>query len=357
LRFDIFTPKSPPLIGMDISSSAIKMVEIADEGKGKYRIERYAIEPLPKDAITDGNITNLDEVADCARRAWKRLATSTRHAALALPVAAVITKRIIVNAGMREDELELQVETEANQYIPFALEEVNLDFQVLGPAPSSAEEVEVLIAASRKEKVEDRVAVAESAGLKATVVDVESYAMLAAFSLIESSMPEQGKDQLICYVDIGANMTTINVLRNDQSVYTREQAFGGSQLTMDIQRAYGMSIEEAEGAKKNGGLPDNYDNEVLRPFIDNCALEVSRGLQFFFTSTQFNQVDHIVLAGGCAVIPGLEEAVSGRTQVATTIANPFANMSLSSRVRPKLLAADAPALMIACGLAMRRFDT
>jgi type IV pilus assembly protein PilM len=357
LNFDFFTPKSPPLIGMDISSSAIKLVEIAAEGKGKYRIERYAIEPLPKDSVIDGNITNLDAVADCARRAWKRLGTSTKRAALALPVAAVITKRIIVPAGLREEELELQVETEANQYIPFALEEVNLDFQVLGQAPSSAEEVEVLIAASRKEKVEDRVAVAESAGLKATVMDVESYATLAAFGLIEVALPNQGKDQLICYVDIGANVTAITVLRNEQAVYTREQAFGGSQLTMDIQRAYGMSIEEAEGAKKNGGLPDNYENEVLRPFIDNCALEVSRGLQFFFTSTQYNQVDHIGLAGGCAVIPGLEDAIASRTQVNTMIANPFANMSLSSRVRPKLLAADAPSLMIACGLAMRRFDS
>ena len=188
-------------------------------------------------------------------------------------------------------------------------------------------------------------------------MDVESYATLAAFSLIESGLPNDGKDQLICYVDLGANVTAITVLRNDQSVYTREQAFGGAQLTMDIQRAYGMSPEEAEGAKRNGGLPDNYDNEVLRPFIDNCALEVSRGLQFFFTSTQYNQVDHIVLAGGCAVIPGLEDAIASRTQVNTVIANPFANMTLSSRVRPKLLAADAPSLMIACGLAMRRFDS
>jgi type IV pilus assembly protein PilM len=357
LLLDILTPKTPPLIGMDISSSAIKMVEVAEEGKGKYRIERYAIEPLPKDAVIDGNITNLDVVADCAKRAWKRLATRTKHVALALPVAAVITKRIVVPSGLREEELELQVETEANQYIPFALEEVNLDFQVLGPAPNANEEVEVLIAASRKEKVEDRVAVAEAAGLKSIIMDVESYATLAAFSLIEYALPNQGKDQLICYVDLGANVTAITVLRNEQSVYTREQAFGGSQLTMDIQRAYGMSIEEAEGAKKSGGLPDNYENEVLRPFIDNCALEVSRGLQFFFTSTQYNQVDHIVLAGGCAVIPGLEDAIAGRTQVNTLVANPFANMALSSRVRPKLLASDAPSLMIACGLAMRRFDS
>jgi type IV pilus assembly protein PilM len=357
LRFDIFAPKSAPLIGMDISSSSIKLVEIAEEGKGKYRIERYAVEPLQKDAVVDGNIANLDVVADSAKRAWKRLATRTKNVALALPVAAVITKRIVVPAGQREEDLELQVETEANQYIPFALEEVNLDFQVLGPAPNSTEEVEVLIAASRKEKVEDRVAVAESAGLKPTVMDVESYATLAAFSLVETSLPNQAQDQLVCYVDLGANVTSITVFRNDQSVFTREQAFGGSQLTMDIQRAYGMSIEEAEGAKKSGGLPDNYENEVLRPFIDNCSLEVSRGLQFFFTSTQYNQVDHIVLAGGCAVIPGLEDAISGRTQVNTMVANPFANMALSSRVRPKLLAADAPSLMIACGLAMRRFDS
>jgi type IV pilus assembly protein PilM len=356
IDLSIFNPKARPLLGLDISSSSVKMVELSEPTKGSYRIERYAIEPLPRDAVVDGNIANLEAAAEAVKRAWKRLATSTKYVALALPAAAVITKKIIVPAGLRERELEVQVESEANQYIPFALDEVNLDFQIAGPAPSSPEEVEVLIAASRKEKVEDRVAVAEAAGLKALVMDVESYAAQAAFELVEQQLPEGGKNQIIALVDVGANVMNVTILRNDQPVYAREQAFGGSQLTQDIMRQYGLSQEEAEAAKRAGNLPENYEAELLRPFMDNLALEVSRALQFFFTSTQYNQVDHIVLAGGCAVIPGLDETVGSRSQISTVVANPFVNMALSQRIRPRNLATDAPSLLVACGLALRRFD-
>ena len=356
LDLTIFNPKARALIGLDISSSAVKMVELASNGKDGYRVERYTIEVLPKDVVSDGNIVNLEAAADSVRRAWKKLATSTKHVAIALPAAAVITKKIIVPAGQREEELELQVESEANQYIPFALEEVNLDFQVLGPAPSSPDEIEVLIAASRKEKVEDRVAVAEAAGLKPVVMDVESYAVLSSFELIEKQFPDGGKGQIIALIDVGANVMNLTVLRNDQQLYAREQAFGGNQLTQDIARHYGMSFEEAEAAKRSNNLPDNYEAELLRPYIESMALEVSRALQFFFTSTQFNQVNHIVLAGGCAVIPGADEVVASRTQINTVVANPFADMVLSDRVRAKNLLTDASSLMVACGLALRRFD-
>jgi type IV pilus assembly protein PilM len=356
MELDIFKPKALPVFGLDISSSSVKMIEIVDAGKGAYRVERYAIEPLPREAVVDGNINNLEAVAESVKRAHKRLATRTKHVAMAVPSGAVITKKIIVQAGLREDELEIQVETEANQYIPFALDEVNLDFQLIGPAPSNPEEEEVLIAATRKEKVEDRVAVAESAGLKALVMDVESYAQQSALALVVQQLPNGGKDQNIAVVDIGANVMNVTVLRNDQSVYTREQAFGGNQLTQDIVSRYGMSVEEAENAKRSGGLPDDYETEVLRPFMDNLSMEVQRALQFFFTSTQYNAVDQILLAGGSAVIPGLDEAVNTRTQVPTMVANPFAAMQTSSRIQLKRLLVDAPSLIIACGLAMRRFD-
>lgn len=356
LNFDIFKPKAPPLFGMDISSSSVKMVEMVDAGKGAIRVERYVIEPLAKDAVLDGNIANLEAVVDAVTRGWKKLATRTKNVAMALPTAAVITKKIIVPAGLREEELEIQVEAEANQYIPFALEEVNLDFQVVGPAPSSPEEVEVLIAASRKEKVEDRVAVAEAAGLKAICMDVESYATQTSFDLIKRQFPNDGAEQNIVLVDIGANVMNITVLRNDQSVYTREQAFGGAQLTQDIMRQYGMSQEEAEAAKRSGGLPENFESEVLRPFMENAALEIQRAMQFFFTSTPYNSVEHILLTGGTAVVPGLDDVVTTRTQVNTVVANPFANMAISPRIQLARLVADAPSLMIACGLAMRRFD-
>jgi len=356
IDLSIFSTKARPLIGLDISSSAVKLVELSGGGKEGYRVERYTIEVLAKDVVADGNIVNLEAAAEAVKKAWKRLSTSTRNVAIALPAAAVITKKIIVPAGQREEDLEMQVESEANQYIPFALDEVNLDFQVVGPAPSSPDEVEVLIAASRKERVEDRVAVAEAAGLKPMVMDVESYAALAAFELIEKQLPEGGQNQIIALVDVGANSMNLTVLKNDQQLYAREQAFGGNQLTQDIARQYGMNFEEAEAAKRANNLPDTYDSELLRPFVDNMALEVSRALQFFFTSTQFNQVHHIVLAGGCAILPGADEAVASRTQINTIVANPFADMVLSDRVKARNLLADASSLLVSCGLAMRRFD-
>jgi type IV pilus assembly protein PilM len=356
MEFDLFKPKAPPLFGLDISSSSVKMLEIVEAGRAAYRVERYAIEPLPRDAVVDGNINNLEAVAEAVRRAHKRLATRTRHVAMAVPTGAVISKKIVLAAGLREEELELQVETEANQYIPFALEEVNLDFQSLGPAPNNPDEQEVLIAATRKEKVEDRVAVAESAGLKALVMDVEAFAQQAALGLVVQSLPNGGKDQNVAVVDVGAQVMNVTVLRNDQSIYTREQAFGGSQLTQDIATRYGMSPEEAESAKRSGGLPDDFEAEVLRPFMENLSMEVQRALQFFFTSTQYHSIDHILLAGGSAVIPGLDAVVNARTQVATSVANPFASMQTSPRVQLKRLMIDAPSLIVACGLAMRRFD-
>jgi len=352
----LFKARTPPLVGTDISSSAIKMVEIMEAGKGMYRVERYAIEPLPKDSVVEGNINNIDAVSDALKRVHKRLGSNVKNLALALPNAAVISKRILVPAGQREEDLELAVATEANQYIPFALDEVNLDFQVLGPAPNSPDDVEVLIAASRKEKIEDRVAAAEQAGLKAVVMDVDVFAAQSAFELIENQFPEKGKDQNIAMVDVGATVMAVNVLRNDQSIYMREQPFGGNQLTLEIQNRFGLSPEEAEAAKRAGGLPENYETEVLHPFMDMLGLEVARALQFFFTSTQYNQVNHLVLSGGCAALAGVDEAVAKRTQVSTVVANPFTNMAVSSKIRPKNLTQDAPSLMVACGLAMRRFD-
>lgn len=356
MNLDIFKPKAPSLFGLDISSSSVKMLEIVDAGKDVYRVDRYVIEPVPRDAVVDGNISNLEAVAEAVKRGHKKLATRTKHVAMAVPSGAVITKKIIVPAALREEELEVQVETEANQYIPFALDEVNLDFQVIGPSTSNPEEQEVLIAATRKEKVEDRVAVAESAGLKAIVMDVESYAQMSALSLVVKQLPQGGKDQNIAVVDVGANVTNVNVLRNGQSVYSREQAFGGNQLTQEIVGRYGMSAEEAENAKRSGGLPDDFQAEVLRPFMENVSMEVQRALQFFFTSTSYHQVDHILLAGGSAVISGLDEVVHSRTQVPTLVANPFAAMQTSPRVQIKRLMLDAPSLIVACGLAMRRFD-
>lgn len=352
----LFRRGSQPILGVDVSASNVKLVELVPGGKTGMRLERYAIEPIERGAIVDGNVEKPEAVADALMRAIRKTGTKTRLAAMALPSSAVIAKRITLPAGLHEEDYELQVENEASQYIPFSIDEVNLDFQILGPSSQSEEDVEVLLAASRKEKVEDRVAIAEMAGLRPVVIDVEPYAARTSIDHVTRFLPSQGEGMILAVFDIGQSTTNLTVVLNGQTVFEREQTFGGSQLTQDIVRLYGLTLEEAELKKKSGDLPDNYASELLTPFVEQGASEVARSLQFFFTSTPFTRVDRIFLAGGCAVTAGLAEAVAERTQVPTEIMSPFQGMEVAGGIRERQLRLDAPALMVGCGLAMRRFD-
>lgn len=351
----LFTKKRPPLVGIDISSSAVKVLELSKNGE-HFRVERYAVEPLPQNAVVEHAITEVEQVADAVERALKRSGTRCKHAAVAVPAAHVITKIIKMPANLNDQERQAQIEMEADHYIPYPLNEVNMDYQVLDPPENNATEVDVLMAACRKEVVDDYLAVIQKPGLMPTVVDVETYAMESAYALIAQHMPGGGMEKSVAVLDVGATATNINVVHNNRSVYTRDHSFGGRQLTEEIQRRYGLSYEEAGLAKKQGGLPDNYQTDVLRPFMEAMCQEIMRALQFFYSSTPFNSVDHILLAGGCSQIPGIDELVAARIGVPAMVANPFASMSLSARIKPQLLGNDAPSLMICCGLALRSFD-
>jgi type IV pilus assembly protein PilM len=345
----------PSILGLDISTTAVKLLELSKSGD-RYRVESYAVEPLPPNSVIEKNISDVDAVGEAIRRAVKRSGSKAKYAAAAVAGSAVITKVISMPGNLSDDEMESQLELEADQYIPYPLEEVHLDFQNLGPSDNDPTRVDVLLAASRSENVDVRVAAIELAGLTAKVIDVEAYAMENAFGLIAAQLPERGVDKTIAVVDIGATMTTLNVLHDLKTIYTREQVFGGKQLTEEIQRRYGLSYEEAGMAKRQGGLPDNYIPEVLEPFKEAMAQQVSRSLQFFFSSSQFNNIDQIVLAGGSASISGVDELIEAKLGVSTTVANPFTNMSIAHRIKAQVLSNDAPALMIACGLALRSFD-
>jgi type IV pilus assembly protein PilM len=351
----LFRRQQAPLLGLDISSSSVKLVELGRETGGKLVLERCAIEPLERGWITDGNIEKFDEVAEAVRRVVRKSGTRTRNVALALPPSAVITKKIVLPGGMSEQELEIQVESEANQYIPFSLDEVSLDFCVTGQSTSSAGDVEVLIAASRKEKVQDREGLAEAAGLKAMILDVESYASRLATSRLIEQLPGQGLDAVVALFEVGAFTTSMQVLRNQEVLYDRDQAFGGAQLTQLIVRQYGFSAEEAEAKKRSGDLPDDYGSGVLKPFVESIAQEISRALQFFFTSTPHNRVDYVLLAGGSASLPGLTSAVTRQTSFACTLVNPFDGMEIGPNIREKKVRREAPSYLTSCGLAMRRF--
>lgn len=347
--------KRPPLVGIDISTAAVKLLELSKNGS-RFRVESYAVEPLPQDAVVDKNIANIDVIGETIRSVLEKSGSKLKHAAVAVAGSAVITKMISMPASLTEDELEDQIELEADQYIPYSLDEVSLDFQVQGRSEKNAEMVDVLLAASRKENVEDRVAALEIAGLKAQIVDVEAYAVENAFALLVDQLPDRSDDMTVAIADTGATMTTLNVVHKNRIIYTREQGFGGKQLTEEIQRRYGLSYEEAGLAKKHGGLPDNYTSEVLDPFKQAMAQQIGRSLQFFVSSGAHRGVDYLVLVGGCGSIPGIDGLIEETLDIPTIVANPFFNMSLSNKVKPQSLSNDAPAMMIPCGLALRSFD-
>ncbi len=347
-----FNKKSVPILGVDISATAIKLIELSRSG-GKYRVESYSVEALPPNSVSDKTINDIEAVGEAVARAVKKSGTRTKQAAVCVAGSSVITKVISMPAGLSDDEMESQIQVEADQYIPFPLEEVAMDFEVIGESQEGPDRVEVLLAASRTEVVDNVVASIELGGLTAKIVDIEAFAIENTIDLMSNDFPAGTSKDAIAVADVGSAVTTFSVMENMKIIYSREEAFGGAQLTEDIQRRYGLSYEEAGLAKKQGGLPDNYEPEVLEPFKDNMASQIGRALQFFYASSQISDVDILILAGGCSSIPGIAELVESKLGVKALIANPFANMAVASKIQTKNLTNDAPAMMIACGLALR----
>ncbi len=353
--FGLFGKKKPALVlGLDISSSSVKLLELSKVGDS-YKVESYAVASLPPNAVVEKNINDVEAVAETIGKTVDIARTKVKNAALAVAGSAVITKVIEMDRQLTDEQMEIQISLEADQYIPYPLDEVAIDFEVEGESERNPDHVEVLLAACRGENVELRADALEAANLQAKIVDVEAYALQRSFDLMIKPQLQLDDDQVVAVVDVGATMTTLSVFNDGEAKYTREQLFGGKQLTEEIQRRYGLSVEEAGLAKKQGGLPDDYEQEVLEPFKEAVVQQITRSLQFFFSSSPYNDVDFIVLAGGVAAMPGLCELVQERLGTPTATANPFANMAVASKVNSVALGNDAPAMMIACGLAMRSF--
>jgi type IV pilus assembly protein PilM len=344
-----------PLVGIDISSVAVKVLELGWDGS-RYRVDAFAVEALPPNAVIERRVHNPDAVGETIQRAVRRARTKTKAAVAAVPASAVITKLISVPDVPNEAEMETQIELEVGRHVPFPLEEINFDYQIMGPCESELERSDVLVVASRNENVDMRAAAIELAGLKPRIIDVEPYALEHACALLESQLTDGGYGRTIAIIDIGATNTILTVLQDRQTTYTREQPFGGKQLTEDIMRHFGLSLEDAGRGKRLGGLPKSYEPEVLEPFKHNMAQQVGRALQWFFASGDQVRVDQIVLAGGCASIPGIADLIAEEQRIPVIVANPFAEMTLAPKVNAQHLTNDAPALLLACGLALRSFD-
>jgi len=352
----IFGKKNRNLLGLDITTSSIKLVELAEAGRG-YRVESYSAEATPANSINDKAIVDTQAVGEAIRRAVKRSGTKVRDVAIAISGDAAITKTIQMPSGLSEAEMEGQVEIQADQYIPFPMEEVSHDFEIIGPNEADGEMNDVLLVATRTDNVDQREAAVSAAGLKASVVDVEAFALENACRLLAHQIPNNGIGQSVAVIDMGASNTTFGVLQDMKVVYTRDFAFGGQQLTEEIMRTYGLSVEDAGRAKKEGGLPSNYEPEVLDPFIDDVTQQVSRSLQFYLASGGGReQPDLVIMCGGCANIPGIADVIASRVGIPTEIGDPLGQMKVSARAKGQGIERDANALLTAFGLALRSFD-
>jgi type IV pilus assembly protein PilM len=354
-----FGRKQQALIGVDVSSTAVKLVELsqtAGMAAEPYRVDAFAIEPLPANAVVEKKISDVEAVGQTIQRAVAKSGTRTKHAACAVAGSAVITKVISMSADLSDAEMAAQIQLEADQYIPYPLEEVNLDFDLIGPSSNDPDMVDVLLAASRRENVDDRVAVLEAAGLTAKIVDVEAYAMESACALLLGHFDRERQEQTVAVADVGATTSTLQVLHGGKTVYTREQSFGANQLLDEVQRRYGLARAQALARLDESRLPEHFASEVLRPFAEALAQQIARALQFFYSASAFNRTDQVVLAGGGARIQKIAGMVEERLGFAVSVANPFAPMAIGMGVDPVLLAKAAPSMMTATGLALRAFD-
>ncbi len=354
----LFDQSGGAVLGVDISASSVKVMEIGSR-RGKFQVEGYAIEPLAPDLVVDKQIVKVQEVGEALSRAVNRSGSRLKQGAIAVSGASVITKLISMPASLSDVELESQVQVEAEQYLPFPLEEVNLDYEIIGPSLESENRLDILLAASRSDNVDSRVAVLECAGLKAKVVDVEAFALENAVSLMMESSHPVADDAVVAVADVGGANTVFSVLEGFRSIFTREENFGGNQLTESIQQHFGMSFDEAEMGKRQGLLSksyENYESEVLEPYKASLVEQIDRARRLFLSSTSISSVDMLVLSGGTCAIAGLAEYVEGGLKLRTVLADPFADMPNSSRVSRAELKKDASSLMVSCGLALRSFD-
>jgi type IV pilus assembly protein PilM len=351
----LFKPKQRSILGIDISSSSVKILEISG-ADDELRVEGYGREWLPANALDGNVIKDIEAVTNCIKQLIVKAQLTSKQVALAVPDSAVISKIVQINEGLNDQEMEELVVIEADKYIPYPIDEINLDFEILGPSAKNSAMLDVLIVASRAENVNSRVEAVNRAGLTVKIVDVESYAVERAAQQLAKELPAGGQDKIVAIIDIGARFSHLFVLHGMKLIFSREEKFGSQQLIDAIADHYQMTQQQALDARAQGTLPDDYDSEVLAPFKETLLLQIKRTLQFFYSTSQHGFVDHILLAGGLAGQSALDTLIQEQLGVITTVANPLSRMSFNEKVNLEVITNDAPSLMVACGLALRKVE-
>ena len=349
--FSFRKPKKT-LLGVDISSNSVKVLEISQENT-LYSLEAYGIEPTPPDSVVENTITDPEAVGLAIERAVLKSGSTSTEAACAIAGSKAITKKITLPSEVSEQDLEGQVQLEMVQHIPHPIEDISIDFQIENNPTDSGTPYEITVVATKSENVDSCVVALEKAGLTPRIVDVELFALENAISLASLLSREDKSSQVMGVIDMGSSSTKLSVFENGSINYNREQNFGGKQLLNEIQRSYGLSYEEAKAGLAESSFEPEYEEKTLAPFVESAAQEVERAIQLFYSSSNASRLEHISLTGGCAGVEGMVESISAKTDTSVDIINPFNKISVADRVDKMKLKQESTMLLTAFGLSAR----
>jgi len=346
----MFLKGKKELIGVDIGSSAVKLVQLK-ESKGVYRLQAFGVKPLPPEAIVDNAIMDSTSVVEAVSDLLSETKVKVKNVATSISGHSVIIRKISLPT-MSDDELEKSIQYEAEQYIPFEINEVFLDFQILGTDPDDPSQMKVLLVAAKKDFVNDYLAVFREAGLNPVVVDVDGFAVQNMFEANYGLADEE----VFALVNMGAGSININIVKGGESVFTRDIQAGGNAVNDELQKRLGLNEEDAERIKL-GFVPDGINQATVREIMSdaagNIAQEVQRSLDFFSATSADERVQKVYLAGGVSSMPAVKESLGGRLGIPVEVVDPFKGIVASGKDAGELEGV-APMLSVALGLAMRR---
>jgi type IV pilus assembly protein PilM len=346
------------VVGLDIGSSAIKVVQLKETKRG-LQLLNFGMAPLPPEAIVDGALMNSSAIVDTILELYARTRIKNKDVAIGIAGHSVIIKKIMLPV-MTPEELEESIQWEAEQYIPFDINDVNIDVEILSSGAPQGGQMDVLLVAAKKEIVNDYTAVVTEAGLNPVIVDVDSFAVQNQFE----RNYEIPRDESIVLINVGASVTSINILAKGVSSFTRDITMGGAQFTEEIQKQLNVSYEEAEALKLGGELGRESDSlvpqeveRVIAGVADSLAGEVQRSLDFYAATSAETSLSRIYMSGGTSKVPALSRILGQRTGLPVEVMNPFQNLEFDERTfHPDYMREIAPMAAVAVGLGLRRTD-
>jgi len=345
----LFSKKIEP-IALDIGSTFIKLVQVKGSSKN-YQLAKFGMAALPPEVIVEGAVMDAGRVVDTIKELLAAQKITTKEAVISVSGSSVIIKRVSV-ADMSDEELAESIKWEAEQYIPFSIDDVNVDFQKLGPGVNEGQ-ADVLLVAVKKDKINDYVNLVKEAGLEPVVMDVDAFALANMYEL--NYEVEGGITALL---NIGASVMNINILKEGMSIFTRDITVGGNRYTEALQRDFGLTYEDAEKVKRGEDVPGADRDQIANAMLsvtDDIVSETQRSFEFFRSTTGSDKVSRVLVSGGCARIGNFTATLSERLEIPVEVANPFKNIKIDSkRFDPQLIAESAPLCAVAVGLAMRR---